>query len=155
MINVLEVIKDRLSIPNTTAFDNWTTFVDELGTGSRVEPPEKFFRTDGTLQVQLGLGSVETASGDGTARYPFTGVDLRFHSDGSPVDLSSYQGVWLSYQAEGPVDLLLSSAGIDSAAAFRARLQSSKTFEPRFSPGPRFSNPRGLESLLASTPARC
>ncbi len=116
---ILIITFSNISVIHTPAFEDWLTFVDDLETGSYIDPSKYFITLEGNIEVtMIKAADPEWIEKDPPSKYPYVGIGTYFESSGNPVDLSEVEHIRLVYKLDGPVSLVLSQYGIKTGNEF-------------------------------------
>ena len=107
-------------------FRGWSSYVDQLETGSLIEPSRKFFTDSGDVEVVMTKASDPDAD-EQNPSYPYVGLQLRFPGR-QPADLSDAENLVLTYKLSGPMSLLLAQENIAPGNEFRLELPPASEY---------------------------
>lgn len=117
-----------LKYNNNTGFIFWSTFTDNLDTGSSIMPSQNIFTPAGDIEVNMQKAEDPTHKQTAKISYPYVGVGMKFNNNGNPVDLANAKNLLLTYRLSGPVSLLLMQKGIKAGEEFRINLVPAKDY---------------------------
>ena len=107
---------------------NWVSFIDNLGTGSNVQPAEALFNWRGDIEVSLTKAADPQWMPNQSLKYPYAGILMQLNRSGEPVDISAATGLSIEYRLAGHVSLILKQKKIDAGREYRVDLPPQEAF---------------------------
>lgn len=127
----------------------WTSFVDDLGTGSKIEPESTLINADGELNVRITKAASPEWSPDKKLDYPYAGVMMFLSGWGKPLDISEAEGLLIEYQLNGSMSLKLKQEGISAGKEYMVELAPSDKVATRYIPWSDFAQPKWVQEPVA------
>ncbi len=107
---------------------NWYGFTDALGTGSEVNPTQKYFNWRGDIEVHLTKAADPAWDAQAPPQYPYAGILMQFTPSGKPVDLSRSRGMTIEYRLSGSVSMMVMQENIPAGREYRVQLPPQSDF---------------------------
>ena len=126
----------------------WTSFVDDLGTGSKVEPERTLINAEGVLNVSITKAASPKWDPNKELDYPYAGVMMFLRGWGKPMDLSEAGGIIIEYRLSGTLNLKLKQKDIPTGAEFMVTLEPSDEYITRHIPWSDFSQPSWIQDRV-------
>jgi len=123
----------------------WTSFVDELGTGSKIEPESPYISAKGELHVQITKAASPKWVPGKELDYPYAGIMMFLAGWGKPLDLSAAEGVLIEYRLNGSLSLKLKQKGIPAGREYMIELEPYDTYTTRMIPWSDFAQPKWIQ----------
>ena len=123
----------------------WTSFVDDLDTGSKVEPERTLINAEGVLNVRITKAASPEWEPDKELDYPYAGVMMFLRGWGKPMDLSEADGIIIEYRLSGDLSLKLIHQDIPAGAEYMIKLNPSEEYTTVQIPWSDFSQPTWIQ----------
>lgn len=127
----------------------WTSFVDDLGTGSKVEPERTLINAEGVLNVRITKAANPEWVPDKDLDYPYAGVMMFLRGWGKPMDLSEADGLIIEYRLSGNLTLKLKQKDIPAGQEYLVELKPTDVFITRHIPWSDFSQPKWVQEPVS------
>ena len=124
----------------------WTSFVDDLDTGSKVEPERTLIDAEGILNVHITKAASPEWEPDKELEYPYAGVMMFLRGWGKPMDLSEADGVIIEYRLSGDLSLKLIHKDIPTGAEYTTKLEPCEEYTTVQIPWSNFSQPTWIQN---------
>jgi hypothetical protein len=127
----------------------WTTFVDDLGTGSKVVPERMLIDSNGVLNVRITKAANPKWVPGKDLDYPYAGVMMFLRGWGKPMDISESDELIIEYRLSGKLSLKLKQKDIPAGREYLVELEPSDVYITRQIPWSDFSQPSWVQEPVA------
>jgi len=124
--NLFEDVYIRIN--NNTGFDYWDTYVDTLGSGSKIQPASQPFNKAGEIQVAMTKAPDPMLDGNNIPQYPYVGIGMEFEKPAKPLDLTHCEKIILTYKLTGPISMILAQGEITAGSEYRVDLPENENY---------------------------
>lgn len=142
---ILLLVVGSLSCCSMVQTSMWTSFVDELGTGSMVEPERNLINADGVLNVRITKAASPEWVPDKELDYPYAGIMMFLRGWGKPMDLSAADGIIIEYRLNGRLSLKLKQQGMSAGGEYLVELKPTDNYVTRHIPWSDFAQPKWIQ----------
>lgn len=146
---VVLLITGLLSSCSMVQSSMWTSFVDELGTGSKIEPESPYISAEGELHVQITKAASPKWVSGKELDYPYAGIMMFLAGWGKPLDLSTAEGLLIEYRLNGSLSLKLKQKGMPAGSEFMMELEPNDVYTTRMIPWSDFAQPKWVQKPVA------
>lgn len=127
----------------------WTSFVDDLDTGSKIEPESPYLNVDGELHVKITKAASPDWVPGKELDYPYAGIMMFLAGWGKPLDVSEAEGLLIEYRLTGSLSLKLKQQGIPAGREYMIELEPNDTYTTRMIPWSDFAQPKWVQDPVA------
>ena len=145
---LLLLVVGSLSSCSMVQTSMWTSFVDDLGTGSMVEPERNLINAEGVLNVRITKAASPEWVPDKELDYPYAGIMMFLRGWGKPMDLSEADGIIIEYRLNGRLSLKLKQQGMSTGGEYLVELKPSDKYVTRHIPWSDFAQPQWIQDRV-------